>query len=125
MTVLVVDDDQDVREMLCDVLIGEGFAVASARNGMEALATLLAHEGPVCLILLDVMMPVMSGVEFRERQRSDPHLAGIPVAVMSARWEARDVFHGLEFLRKPMRLEEVLSLVRRHCGPGSELLCGS
>lgn len=118
--ILVVDDDRDVRDMLCDVLAGEGYAVTGARNGREALATLRANPADICLVLLDVMMPVMSGVEFREQQRIDPDLAGIPVAVMSARWEARDVFDGLAFLRKPMGLEEILTVVRGHCSPMSD-----
>ena len=120
--ILVVDDDRDVREVLCGVLDSEGYAVAGARNGAEALAVLHSNPARVCLVILDVMMPVMSGVEFRERQRQDATIAAIPVAVMSARWEAQEAqeaFAGLPFLRKPMRLDDVLTVVRRHCGASS------
>jgi CheY-like chemotaxis protein len=115
--ILVVEDDQDVREALCDVLEAEGYRTVAARNGLEAMTTLRAAvaDTTVCLILLDLMMPVMSGFEFRERQRADPELARVPVAVMSARWDAQPELAGIEFLRKPMRVQDVLAVVRRHC----------
>lgn len=114
--ILVVDDDPDVREALCCALQAEGHEAIAARNGAEALSTLrTVAPRQVCLVLLDLMMPVMSGFEFRKQQAADPQLAGIPVAIMSARWDARDELQGLTFLRKPMRLEEVLDVARRHC----------
>ena len=113
--VVVAEDDRDVREMLCEVLTAEGFDVAAARNGVETLALLRANTSRICVVLLDVMMPVMSGAEVIEHQRRDPQLSTVPVVVMSARWETRDLFEGIEFLRKPMSLDHVLHVVRHHC----------
>ena len=81
--VLVVEDDPDLREMMEQMLHLEGFATLTAPNGLEAL-NLLNGGAPVKVILLDLMMPVMDGWEFRRRQLADPKLAGIPVVVMSA-----------------------------------------
>jgi CheY-like chemotaxis protein len=62
-------------------------------------------------------MPVMSGYEFVDHQRSNPRLASIPVVIMSARWEARQTFTAIPFIRKPINLEELLSTVGRWCLP--------
>jgi CheY-like chemotaxis protein len=113
--ILVVDDDADVRETLCDVLADEGFPVAAARNGLEALTRLRDGDG-ICLILLDLMMPVMSGHEFLRERAADPRAAAVPVIVMSARWEGRHEVGAVEFLRKPPALTTVLEIAARHCG---------
>src|SRR5688572_26345960 len=81
--VLVVEDDPDLREMMEQVLHLEGFAPLTAPNGREAL-TLLGSGAPVKVILLDLMMPIMDGWEFRRLQQADPRLAAIPIVVMSA-----------------------------------------
>jgi CheY-like chemotaxis protein len=118
--ILVIEDDRDSRELLCDILGLQGYVVACASNGREALSFLDAHTpSEICVILLDLMMPVMSGFEFVDRQRSDPRLASIPVVIMSARWEAREAFTGIPFVRKPIGLEELLSTIRRWCIPMS------
>src|SRR5919206_1695644 len=85
--VLVVEDDFAIRETLRELLEDEGYRVAWAANGKEALARL--HERAPRVILLDLMMPVMDGWEFRVAQQRDPALASIPVVVISAD-------HGLE-----------------------------
>src|SRR5919112_522210 len=114
--ILVIEDDSDSRELLCDILGLHGHLVACAANGREALSFLEAHTaGEICVILLDLMMPVMSGYEFMERQRSDSRLASIPVIIMSARWEAQPAFTGIPFIRKPIGIDELLSTVRRWC----------
>src|SRR3954470_23175677 len=82
-TVLVVDDDQDIREALCDLLADAGYRAASVANGKEALIYLKSGELP-CVILLDLMMPVMDGWEFRRQQQGDPRLSKIPVVVITA-----------------------------------------
>lgn len=82
-TILVVDDSPDMREVLRAVLEGDGYRVDEAANGAEALRYLRQHEPPQ-LIVLDLMMPVMNGWEFREAQRHDAALASIPVVVFSA-----------------------------------------
>ena len=80
--VLIVDDHTDIRESLAEVLREEGYTTATATNGLEALAYLHTHPLPR-FILLNTIMPVMDGREFRNRLRQDPRLAAIPVAVIS------------------------------------------
>ncbi len=106
--VLVVDDDRDIRELLVELLASEGYEVASAADGRRALAEARAHRPDV--ILLDLMMPVMSGWEFRQEQLRDPGLADIPVVVVTAFEESID---GTELLRKPFLVEDVLDAVQR------------
>ena len=106
--VLVVDDDRDIRELLVEFLASEGYDVASAPDGRRALAEARAHRPDV--ILLDLMMPIMSGWEFREAQLGDPELADIPVVVVTAFEESLD---GTELLRKPFLVEDVLDAVQR------------
>ena len=106
--VLVVDDDRDIRELLVELLASEGYEVASAPDGRRALAEARGRRPDV--ILLDLMMPVMSGWEFREAQLRDPALADIPVVVVTAFEESLD---GTELLRKPFLVEDVLDAVQR------------
>lgn len=81
--ILVVEDDSDIRETLQQVLELEGYRVATAANGHEGLAALETGERP-SLILLDLMMPVMSGAEMLDHLRTDERLADIPVVVVTA-----------------------------------------
>jgi len=115
--ILVVEDDRDLRNSLCGLLELEGFPTVGASNGQEALAWLRRHPAP-CAILLDLMMPVMSGPEFRARQLDDEVLAGIPVVVLSALEEARQQ-EGLRgaraYLKKPIEAEMLLDTLRRLC----------
>ncbi|HSH78317.1 MAG TPA: response regulator [Herpetosiphonaceae bacterium] len=83
-TILVVDDEARVRNALAQLLEDEGYQVAVVRNGKEAVEYLEQHTNPPCLILLDMMMPEMTGVQFRTHQQSTPALASIPVVAMSA-----------------------------------------
>jgi len=106
--VLVVDDDQDMRDVLTDVLQYEGYLVSSAANGSQALKE--AQTNPPQLILLDLMMPVMSGWQFRAAQLLDPVLSRVPVVVMSTFAPEMSV-DGL--LPKPFQLRDVLDTVRR------------
>jgi len=115
---VVVDDDVDLRHTLGDTLTDEGFEVKCAENGRIGLEILRGeirqHRRPSA-VLLDLMMPVMSGYEFRQEQQADPELAGIPVLVMSARWEAQSEVDSTEFIPKPIKLEKLLSIVHRLC----------
>jgi len=115
-TVLVVDDDPDICGMLEVCLTLEGFDVLTACNGREALWQL--HDHDPALILLDLMMPVMDGVEFRRRQQRDPRLHAIPVLCMSARYDARQIAAELGLagcLLKPVELDVVIATVRGFC----------
>jgi CheY-like chemotaxis protein len=116
--VLVVDDDASIREALADLLGDEGYRVTTATNGAEAL-TLLRPPAELrpCVILLDLMMPVMSGTEFYAEQQRDPALARIPIVVISADGNVglKAAAFGGEFLSKPVRLETVLGVLDRLC----------
>lgn len=123
--VLVVEDDEDVRETLAIALEIEGYAVETAAHGKEALDRLheMVNRGGderPCLILLDLMMPVMSGAELLSLLRSDPAFATIPVVVVSA-WdrEAAKVAPDAQGLvRKPVDLTELLACVEEYCRDG-------
>ncbi|MBA3820902.1 MAG: response regulator [Deltaproteobacteria bacterium] len=114
--ILIVEDDVDLREAICDVLTEAEYQVTGASDGHEALEALRAPGAPrPCVILLDLMMPVMSGYEFRDAQKADPDLADIPVVVMSARWSGKDEIDADEFIPKPIEVDRVLAALRRLC----------
>src|SRR5688572_21928179 len=92
--VLIVDDEYDSRTMLATLLECEGFGVVTAANGREALAK--ARKQHPCVILLDVMMPVMTGEQFRAVQMRDSVLRDIPVVVVSARYDAAKIAQDLD-----------------------------
>jgi CheY-like chemotaxis protein len=113
--VLIVEDDPTVRSSLAGILQDEGYRVATAKNGEEALAYLRAHRAPR-LILLDLMMPVMDGLTFRAQQLGDPAMARIPTVVLSAARES-DKMRGLAFhgyLQKPIELDLLLEVLTQH-----------
>lgn len=115
--VMIVEDDTDIREALTQILEDEGYRVASAGNGLDAIGLLRGRERP-CLILLDLMMPVMNGWQFRTEQQRDTALADIPVVIISADGAARreTVASGVQgFLQKPIELDELLEVVSRLC----------
>jgi two-component system, chemotaxis family, chemotaxis protein CheY len=112
--VLVVEDDDDLREVVMQTLQRKSFAVAAARDGQEAL-DLLARENDVSLILLDLMMPRMSGWEFRRRQLADARIAGIPVVVMTATASLDEAaIHADDILRKPLSFAALIATIERH-----------
>lgn len=118
-TILVVEDDADIRDSLADVLESEGYRVGTAANGREGLDR-LQHMGRPCLILLDLMMPVMSGGEFLSVLRRSQLHASLPVVVVSA-WpkDAHRLGDAAQaFVRKPVALDSLLAIVGRFCPPG-------
>jgi two-component system response regulator CpxR len=108
-TVLVVDDDAEIREVLIHLLEQEGYTVLGAENGLQALVQL--RESQPNLMLLDLMMPVMSGWEVLEALAETGELARIPVIVVSAMCAPG----AQACLRKPVDLDELLALVGRYC----------
>lgn len=110
-TLLLVDDDADVRQSLAEVLEEEGYQVLVAANGREALRMLEAHHARPDLILLDIMMPELDGWSFRAEQRKIEDIADIPVVLVTASSALGDRAATLEaelLLRKPLRLQELL-----------------
>lgn len=115
--ILVVDDDADIRDMIRQVLELEGYEVQTARNGSDAIGHLRAQPGNPCLILLDLMMPGMSGWELRAELARDPKLNSVPLVVLSGRGgtELQRGLEGAEILRKPIDLPRLLGTVARYC----------
>jgi CheY-like chemotaxis protein len=114
-TVFIVEDDPDTREMLTSFLQLEGFHTESAPNGREALDRLQAGA-EANVILLDLMMPVMDGWQFRTRQAQDARLAKIPTIVVSAAGRDRMAqIHADAYLAKPIDMDELLSRVSQFC----------
>jgi CheY-like chemotaxis protein len=104
-----------MREMMAQLLTLEGFRAGTAANGRDAIEYLRRGDLPD-LILLDLMMPVMDGWEFRRLQRDDPSIADLPVIVLSALDPIRaKEFGGDVFLTKPLDFDRLLDLVRRYC----------
>jgi len=115
--VLVVEDDADVRDAVAASLRDEGYVVAEAENGRLALEWLQSNGDP-CLVLLDLWMPVMTGMELREVMAQDPRLAAVPLVVVSAAGDARALAQqmgAIGFLRKPLDLHDLLATVERYC----------
>jgi CheY-like chemotaxis protein len=116
-TVFIVEDDVDTREMLGRFLELEGFDVETAENGRQALDRLDGGRRP-CVILLDLMMPVMDGWQFRREQIQRAHLANIPVIVVSAAGRERiEKIDANAYLCKPVDLEELLATIGTYCPP--------
>ena len=114
-SILVVEDDEGAREALSDILRDEGFRVETAGNGLEALEY-LERAPPPCMILLDLVMPVMDGWEFRQRQLRHEGLAPIPVVVLTATaGEGPEAVSASDVLRKPVDFDALLARVELHC----------
>jgi CheY-like chemotaxis protein len=110
-TVLIVEDDFDLREMI-EMLLGlEGMRPVGATNGRDALRVLARLDSRPDVILLDLMMPEMSGWQFREAQLAEPGLASIPVIVMSAMTDRG--IEGVPFLAKPFDNQQLVDAIRR------------
>ncbi|HEX2571426.1 MAG TPA: response regulator [Polyangia bacterium] len=117
VSVLVADDDDDIRDSIKEVLEDEGYTVVVAAHGEEALEQLTRVRPQ--LILLDLSMPVMNGQEFRKAQLADAALKEIPVVVLSAAGRMQEKAAGMDaadLVAKPIKLEKLLLVVRRFCG---------
>ncbi len=111
--VLVIEDDRDIRETIAALLDSEGYETDQARDGLEGLRQ--AREHPPSLILLDLMMPVMNGWQFRDAQRGDPEIAHVPVVVVSA--VAGRAPDAAACVPKPFEVGELLAVVEAHSLP--------
>jgi CheY-like chemotaxis protein len=117
MCILVVDDEADIRWLISELLIDEGYTVAQATNGREALTYLQAANPLPCVIILDLMMPVMNGWDFLQVRQQNPLLAPIPIVVVSAARTAINVSAlGVQgALDKPFDVHSLLATIQRYC----------
>jgi len=120
VSILIVEDEHPIRNVITEILEEEGYRVASAANGLEALTYLRQHTHPR-LILLDLGMPIMTGWEFREQQQRDPTIAMIPVIVMSALpdlYQKAAALEAADCLDKPVNIDTLLGTIARHVSVG-------
>jgi two-component system, chemotaxis family, chemotaxis protein CheY len=114
MAILLVEDDEGCQEALAELLSDEGYRVAVVGDGHEAVLYLQTHAQPE-LIILDLMMPEMDGLEFRRRQLENPDWAHIPVIIVSARPDTRRIALQLgvdDSFTKPMSFQELLHVIQ-------------
>ena len=114
--ILVVEDDVEIRELLAEMLADAGYRVEVAANGAEGLKR-LAQERP-CVVILDLMMPVMDGWQLRQRMLADPALSDIPVIIVSGAADLPDTTAPLaarHVFAKPVRWPTLLAAVQAHC----------
>lgn len=116
LPILFVEDDDDIRDSLADLLRGEGYEVHVAANGEEALEYLHQPGRDPCLVLLDLMMPVLNGWQVVEILRTEDRVATLPVVVLSAADAASSPAEARGFIRKPVDVDLLLAMVRRYCG---------
>ncbi len=115
---LVVEDTEDLRELFIDVLADAGYTARGAENGQEALDALAAMPEKPCLVLLDMMMPVMDGAEFLDAIHANPLLAALPVVVVSAA-TTRTPEGVRKVMKKPVAMDALLNVVSEFCCRGS------
>lgn len=114
MTILIVDDEQDIRELLEEFLASEGFEARSAPNGSEALRMMRDGVVTPSVVILDLLMPLMGGVELYERMQADPRLAKIPVIVSTS--DPSRAPGGVPIMKKPVDLGRLMDVIRRSSG---------
>ena len=115
--ILLIEDETDIRTILKEALEWEGYRVYTASNGKEGMEILPEMPAPG-LILLDLMMPVMNGWEFAEALETDRAHADIPIVTLSAFSDPKKHIRANDVIKKPVDLDVLLDLVRKHCGPG-------
>ena len=119
--VMVVEDDVILRMSLAMLLTMEGYQVIKAKHGEEALLKLESMGRP-CIIILDLMMPVMDGITFRAEQLKRAAFADVPVIIVTGHEDAKNIAAAVSahaLLQKPYKPEQVIDLVKRHCAEGS------
>jgi CheY-like chemotaxis protein len=123
--ILILEDDPDLRDIVAELLDGEGYEVATATDGVDALAQLarMADRDLPCFMLVDLGMPRMGGIEFRRAQRSDPRLKDIPIAFMSGARATAEALaelpaeHRADVLRKPIALDVLFAFIAARVRP--------
>ena len=112
--ILIVEDDEGIREALRMYLEFEGYQIHEACNGKEALEIVRSSDH-LCLILLDLMMPIMDGWKFAESLESDGKFSHIPIVVCTAFSDHGNVINALAHLNKPVNMAVLLEIVQKHC----------
>jgi CheY-like chemotaxis protein len=123
--ILIIEDDNDIRESLADFLEYEGYTIVGAKNGKEGLEYLLNKDSDLpSLILLDLMMPVMDGKTFLKKLRSDhPHIQ-VPIVILSAILDPSVGKQVDAYMRKPVNLDDVIDKAQQFIkkeGTGNQL----
>jgi len=114
-SVLVIEDDQAIRRTMKDVLEIQGFKVFLAADGKEGADQLASIAPEPCVILLDLMMPVMNGWQFLDFQRNNPKFKDIPVVICSAYAESAKAVNPSAFVPKPVQFSALLGAVKAFC----------
>lgn len=115
---LIVEDSPDLRDLMTELYRIEGYTAQTAKNGQDALRFLRSAEKLPSVILLDLMMPLVDGMQFRKLQKSDPRLADIPVLVMTADANAKEKARLAEangFLKKPVEADVLIKVAEKFC----------
>lgn len=116
--ILLVEDDQDIRETLIELLEGEGYDVLFAENGQIGLDKLSETSSLPNLILLDLMMPVKDGFQFCAEKEANPKIAHLPVVIMSADGHIRENQQRVKataYLKKPLDIYEIINVLEKYC----------
>ncbi|AZZ37169.1 hypothetical protein CIK05_10340 [Bdellovibrio sp. qaytius] len=121
--ILVVDDDDAVRFAMQTALEFEGYEVFTAENGQAAL-DFLQHAPRPCVILLDLMMPVMDGWTFALQLEKDEKLADIPIVVVSAFGDQAQTINAKTIFKKPVNLKELFATVKKWCADNGGIIHG-
>ena len=117
-SILLIDDDEGIRDALGELLRDEGFTVETAANGLEAMRWLADHRPASCVLLLDLMMPVMDGGEFLGRKQADPLVSPYPVVIITASANANGFDRTPDVkacLSKPIEMPELLAAIESCC----------
>jgi CheY-like chemotaxis protein len=112
-TIVVVDDEEGICETLRDVFEDEGYTVAIASNGAEALALLRSMPVRPCIVILDLLMPILDGNAVYRAMKADPALASVPVVVSTS--DPSRAPSGVFIMRKPVALDLLIDTVRKCC----------
>jgi CheY-like chemotaxis protein len=115
-TILLVDDDEDIRELTAEILRESGYDVVEAEDGRQALDALAEMPSPPALVLLDLIMPVMTGQQMLHEMRAIPRLARVPVVALTAGgFQPADVPEAADVVRKPTSVAVLLKVVEQFC----------
>lgn len=119
-SVLLIEDDPDIRDLMFQALQFENYDVFTAEHGLEALEKLRKIDAPgklPGLILLDLMLPVMDGWQFLAECQATPQFSAIPIVIVSASNREANGKTVVGYLRKPIDLEDLFKFVKKYCEP--------